>query len=371
VDGDGFPDILIGGLGLMGITGHAPYGYDTRAYLILASSLGLPGTMSLADADYVFQSDGPSAIMGSPVRGVGDVDGDGLDDIAVVQAHSEEAFWLAGQVFVYLGSDLGIERELYGSDSSFTFIGENMYDRCGISLDAADIDDDGRSDIFVGCDGLTGDYPSSGVVAVFMGGRLGVRRDKLMSWAHYLISGDSSNIHFGFSLSIIPSLDGDDLPDLAISAPSHEYGVGGWAPAGPQRGRTYVFTGDQFGEESALSADEARATIDGIDDDDRIGTCVANAGDFTDDGVDDLWIGSANATLEDVDPGQVYLMSGADLMAESAFDVSDAAHTFYGSDHAGRAGAVVAGVGDYNGDGRPDLFTVATGLGEAYLVFGR
>ncbi len=87
--------------------------------------------------------------------------------------------------------------------------------------------------------------------------------------------------------------------------------------------------------------------------------------------MDDLWIGASNATLEDVVPGQVYLMSGADLMAESALDVSDAVHTFYGSDHAGRAGAVVAGVGDYNGDGRPDLFTLATGLGEAYLVFGR
>lgn len=80
VDGDGKSDVLIG----------APYYRDGdsnagRAYLILGSSLGQPGTgiKTLDNAsDYIYAGE-PGSSVGFSVSSAGDFDGDGLDDILI------------------------------------------------------------------------------------------------------------------------------------------------------------------------------------------------------------------------------------------------------------------------------------------------
>ncbi len=285
---------------------------------------------------------------------------------------------MCGQVSVFFGSDLGIEKELYGGDASLSFIGTSTA-RCGISLASVDVDADGKSDLFIGCDRAGGSYAGTGWVSVFMGGRLGLLGDHYIdpeSYTgsdHYRIAGDIDRIGFGHAMGILPDIDGDGVPDLVVSAPTHEYGSLGWTGggSGPQRGRIYVLSGALLDDETELSGADAITTIVGVHDDDRIGDSVVSAGDFTGDGIEDFWIGASLAAEDEAVPGLVYLMSGADIMEGAALDVNDAVLTFTGVSDGSYAGYFVAGRGDYNGDGKPDLFTVAGGVGEAYLMFGR
>jgi hypothetical protein len=118
--------------------------------------------------------------------------------------------------------------------------------------------------------------------------------------------------------------------------------------------------------------------IDGVADMVRIGISLAGAGDFDGDAVADVWIGAPFAIRDDAEPGQVYLLSGADLVPGTTIDVSSAESAFFGEADGDEAGWSVAAEGDYNGDGRTDLFTFAPSAftddverGKAYLVFGR
>jgi hypothetical protein len=176
VDGDERADLLIGGKGHYGVSGHTSTYPAGRAYLVLGSSQGESVHMSLADSDYAFVSETTGHLVGSPVRSAGDVDADGLDDIMVVSAHNEDGYWLAGHVYVFLGRLLGDERTLYTSSSYYSIAGDSMYERTGFSVTAGDIDGDGSSDIVIGSYGRTGLASDSGVVSVFMGDRLGYTR---------------------------------------------------------------------------------------------------------------------------------------------------------------------------------------------------
>jgi hypothetical protein len=82
VDGDGIPDFMIGGGGSIS--------------LFLGKNIGAPGSIDASTADYTFE--GPD--IGSRLSPGGDLDGDGLSDIVF-------APYANGPTYVFLGSSLG------------------------------------------------------------------------------------------------------------------------------------------------------------------------------------------------------------------------------------------------------------------------
>jgi hypothetical protein len=97
VDADGLTDLLF--------TAHKAdyHGSDSgKAYLVLSGNLAGPGTSSASSADYVFMGDGRSDYAGSGAAGLGDVNGDGLDDL-LIGAHGDDSNGTdAGSVFLLL-----------------------------------------------------------------------------------------------------------------------------------------------------------------------------------------------------------------------------------------------------------------------------
>ena len=143
VDGDGFADILIGSR--ENDDGGNRAG---KAYLILASSLGSSTTIDLADADYAFVGESASDYAGQSVSSAGDVDGDGLVDLAVGAYGS----WYSdggsgrGQVYVlFLNADGTVKAEQKISSTTGGLVGPlHNFDRFGYSVGSlGDLDGDG------------------------------------------------------------------------------------------------------------------------------------------------------------------------------------------------------------------------------------
>ena len=72
------------------------------AYVLLGKSLVEPGTVMLSEADRKVVSDHSYDYAGRSVAGVGDVDGDGLDDVIVSAYRDGEGGIRAGAVYVFL-----------------------------------------------------------------------------------------------------------------------------------------------------------------------------------------------------------------------------------------------------------------------------
>ena len=123
--------------------------------------------------------------------------------------------------------------------------------------------------------------------------------------------------------------------------------------------------------------------FEGIDSGDQLGVSVSGAGDFNNDGIDDITIGAISADPNaSTDGGEVYIVFGKTGTFGLNFDLStlDGSNGLIlnGIDVLDRAGGVVSSAGDINNDGISDVIIGARnadpngnfGAGETYVVFG-
>ncbi len=103
-----------------------------------------------------------------------------------------------------------------------------------------------------------------------------------------------------------------------------------------------------------VTAEEASAMLRGADGGHRAGAAVAGPGDVTGDGVPDLVVGAPG----DGD-GAVWIVSGGLRGREDVDEGGEA--VLRGEDDAPEAGSAIAGAGDLDGDGVPDLVVTAPG----------
>ncbi len=100
VDGDGTPDIIVGSQGWDSADDHG------RAYVYLGS--GLTANMGTGDADAMFTGNAAGALLGGSagVSTVGDINGDGFDDV-IVGAVDAPGMAANGQAYIFNGSANG------------------------------------------------------------------------------------------------------------------------------------------------------------------------------------------------------------------------------------------------------------------------
>jgi hypothetical protein len=355
-DGDGINDLLVGqhGNSEMATNGGA-------AYLFSGGALNW-GDNDLSDAAFKFVYNGDSLDydeIGYSVSFAGDVDGDGLSDILIGAPYDDDWANNAGKAYLVLGKSLvapGSEFDLAFAD--YTFVCADDSCEAGRSVSGAgDIDQDGLDDIIIGAPLNDINGTNDGSAYVIFGEQLAARGGDLnLDQSDWVVLGQEDHDLLGGTIASAGDVDGDGLEDLLIG--SHENDTNG-----DRSGEVYLVLGSQ------VEASWPDGGVIGADDNQRFygsaaldyaGYDVDSAGDIDGDGLDDLLIGAPFNSDGPSLGGQVYLVlassldvNGGDLDLSADLSMSD--YTFLPESPFDYVGWSVAGLGDIDGDNRPDI----------------
>ncbi len=273
------------------------------------ASGGLVYVLSGADGSTIHQISGSGGdFLGAGVTGVNDVDGDGNSDFAIGSSWAGGA----GSVTLYSGAT---------GAAIWTANGPSPGQQFGASLSGAgDVDGDGTPDVITGSpmDGTNG--PGAGSATVLSGATGAV----IWSWG-----GVQAFDKFGSGVSGARDFNKDGYADLLIGASAADTTGTGW-----NSGAIYVMSG---------RTGAALMRITGNASGDNLGTSVNSTGDVNADGINDFLAGGQNVGGNN---GEAYVISGDD---------GSILYRFEGLAQGDLLGCSIAGMGDMDGDSRPEL----------------
>jgi hypothetical protein len=268
--------------------------------------------------------------IGEAVRSVGDVDGDGDDDLA---ATSFLGTGSGNAVHVFAGPLSGT---LAPSDAWLTL--SSTATPLGTLLTTAeDVDGSGRDDLVVASPSDPAASDLGGVVHLLLDVSATTTLDEAVTWTAPAIL---SSVAGG------GDPDGNGVPDLAASSPH-------LAGEADLRGAAWVVLDAAAG--GALA--DADVVIGPDTAAQRVGSQVAWIGDADGDGHDDLAVTSEGAYAPDGDNGGAVWWFTA--LPTGAITTADAVGAAFGEDANDGFGGTLASAGDFDGDGRDDVIAGA------------
>ncbi|MCH8274424.1 MAG: FG-GAP repeat protein [Armatimonadetes bacterium] len=296
-------------------------------------------------------------LFGHSVASLGDLDGDGVGDLAVGALFDGDGGFRHGAVWIlFLNTDGTVKSHQKISSTEGGFTGVLDYgDFFGVSLASlGDLDGDAVGDLAVGArNDDDGGEDHGAVWVLFLNTDGTVKSHQKISATEGGFTGIlDDHDWFGSSVASLGDLDGDGVGDLAVGAQGDDDG-------GFERGAVWVLflnTDGTVKSHQKISSTEGGFT--GIlDDIDVFGFSVGSLGDLDGDGVGDLAVG---AVLDDdggFERGAVWvLFLNTDGTVKSHQKISDTEGGFTGVlevlDHFGWS---VASLGDLDGDGVGDL----------------
>ncbi len=404
INDDGIDDLLVGAH-----LANLPLTNAGAGYVIFGSDVGFPALLDVRTLDgtngFALRGTRRNDRTGISLANVGDLNGDGISDVAIGADTADADKDYVGKVHVVYGNAGGFPAEISAGDldgtNGFTMIGTKLQEFAGRDVaGVGDINGDGLSDMIVG----TSDRQQTELLEteqdyyVVFGNAEGFPdRFRLRN-----IDGTNgfrirlkitSNRYAGGKVAGAGDINGDGLADIVIG---NEEGVRNPRAAGS----VYIIFGNaKEGFPEILHSDMLDGTngtvIHGDLTQDNMGSDVDLVGDVDGDGTDDLLVGArrvdgATDADDDFDTGAAYLIFGRENFLAEHFIVDllngGTATRLIGERREDQAGRSVSRAGDVNDDGAPDFIIGAhrrnrdvnnngtddrANTGAAYILYGR
>ncbi|MBK9227381.1 MAG: FG-GAP repeat protein [Ignavibacteria bacterium] len=323
VNGDGYSDLIAGAFTSNNGTGRAFIFYGG------ASMNTVP--------DVTITGEEIADFLGQSVTGVGDMNGDGYDDVLVGAYRNSETGQDAGKAYLfYGGNSMNNIADNQFSGTYGSFLGNSL-------SSAGDFNNDGYQDFIIGAyqDGI---YVGKAI--------LYTNTTSLTQISMINFPGYQPNIRMGWSVSDAGDLNGDGFDDIVA-------GMSNAVSGQPAK----VFFGGRF--------------MDNISDVSLFGSPfvsyrVASAGDVNNDGYDDIITADPFNITGEIDAGAAFIFLGGQNMSGVPYI------TLYGTSAGDNFGYAISSAGDVNNDGYGDVIVGApfndgnemSDAGAAYIFYG-
>jgi hypothetical protein len=306
-------------------------------------------------------------LFGWSLSSLGDLDLDGVTDLAVGAPFDDDGGTNRGAVWILFLNDNGTvnhHQKISATEGNFT--GElDDEDTFGLAYCLGDLDGDDVVDLAVGApeddDGGGIDSDRGAVWILFLNDNGTVNHHQKISATEGNFTGelDEQDL-FGEWATGLGDLDEDGVVDLAVGALLDDDG-------GTNRGALWMLFLHENGtvkEHQKISSTQGNFTGP-LDDHDWFCVSPTPVGDLNEDGVIDLAVGASEDDDGGVQRGAVWMLClNTDGTVQSDWKISSTEGNFTGQLDSWDRFANAAALGDFDGDGYPDLAVGASGDGD-------
>lgn len=378
------------GVALLGGLSHAP---------TIKAAAAFPAVLQLSALDGIngFRLDGAGNgdESGVSVSGLGDINGDGIDDLIIGANKADPTgnfFSNAGSSYVVFGKDTAFTPTMnlssLNGNNGFRLDGIAIGDYTGDSVSAAgDINGDGIDDLIIGTFRADLNGANSGSSYIIFGQSTAFLATMSLSSLDgnngFRVDGVAVSDYSGDSVSAAGDINNDGIDDLIIGASRADPN-----PGVEGSGSSYVIFGSStVAFASTMNLSSLNGTngfrLDGGNvTREQSGASVSAAGDVNGDGIDDLIIGAEGTNLLGSYTGSAYVVFGRGTAFAATIGLTgldgNTGFRLDGVTAFERTGFSVSAAGDINGDGIDDLIVGApyanlpvSNAGNSYVVFGQ